>query len=286
MKKIKHSKIKNTGILFELLVRQITSDIINGDSIDSAKKIVSEFFKTGTELNKELRLYQLLQNERYSSENRAESFLSSVLEARKKINSAKLSKEKYELIREVNSKFDMDSFMSSPISNYKLLASIYKLFENNTFNFDVKDIFDSKITILENITTNQSSVKNLSETVDLSAYKSQDKDIRLLTYQILVESFNKKYDGLNEKQQKLLKEYINNMTNTTDFSKYLLNEVSKIVTELNTLNSKISDKITKIKLTETINSLNSIKINRTPNDSQVSALMLSYELIKELNSKI
>lgn len=286
MKKIKHSKIKNTGILFELLVRQITADIINGESTDAAKKIVSEFFKTGTELNKELRLYQLLQNERYSSENRADSFLSTVLEARSKIDSNKLSKEKYNLIREVNSKFDINTFMSSPISNYKLLASIYKIFENRNSDFDVKDIFDSKITILENITNTQSSVKNLNEQADLNAYKSQDKDIRLLTYEILVESFNNKYTTLDVKQKKLLKEYINNMTNTADFSKYILSEIPKIVSSLEKINESIKDKVTKIKLNETINSLNSIKINRTASDSQVSAVMLSYELIKELKSKI
>lgn len=286
MKKIKHSKIKNTGILFELLVRQITADIINGESTDAAKKIVSEFFKTGTELNKELRLYQLLQNERYSSENRADSFLSTVLEARSKIDSNKLSKEKYNLIREVNSKFDINTFMSSPISNYKLLASIYKIFENRNSDFDVKDIFDSKITILENITNTQSSVKNLNEQADLNAYKSQDKDIRLLTYEILVESFNNKYTTLDTKQKKLLKEYINNMTNTADFSKYILSEIPKIVSSLEKINESIKDKVTKIKLNETINSLNSIKINRTASDSQVSAVMLSYELIKELKSKI
>lgn len=286
MKKIKHSKIKNTGILFELLVRQITADIINGESTDAAKKIVSEFFKTGTELNKELRLYQLLQNERYSSENRADSFLSTVLEARSKIDSNKLSKEKYNLIREVNSKFDINTFMSSPISNYKLLASIYKIFENRNSDFDVKDIFDSKITILENITNTQSSVKNLNEQADLNVYKSQDKDIRLLTYEILVESFNNKYTTLDVKQKKLLKEYINNMTNTADFSKYILSEIPKIVSSLEKINESIKDKVTKIKLNETINSLNSIKINRTASDSQVSAVMLSYELIKELKSKI
>lgn len=286
MKKIKHSKIKNTGILFELLVRQITADIINGESTDAAKKIVSEFFKTGTELNKELRLYQLLQNERYSSENRADSFLSTVLEARSKIDSNKLSKEKYNLIREVNSKFDINTFMSSPISNYKLLASIYKIFENRNSDFDVKDIFDSKITILENITNTQSSVKNLNEQADLNVYKSQDKDIRLLTYEILVESFNNKYTTLDVKQKKLLKEYINNMTNTADFSKYILSEIPKIVSSLEKINESIKDKVTKIKLNETINSLNNIKINRTASDSQVSAVMLSYELIKELKSKI
>ena len=286
MKKIKHSKIKNTGILFELLVRQITAEIINGDSTDKAKKIVSEFFKNGTELNKELRLYQLLQDERYPTESRADSFISTVLEARRKLNNSKLSTEKYNLIREVNANFNIDVFMTSPINNYKLLASIYKLFERNTSDFDAKDIFESKIVILENITSKQSNIKNITENTDLNDYKEQDKDIRLLSYKILIESFNKKYTNLNDKQKRLLSEYINNMTNVADFSQYIINEIPNILNELRMINTKISDTITNIKLNETINVLDNLKITRNTTDAHVSAIMLSYELIKELRSKL
>jgi hypothetical protein len=143
MKKIKHSKFKNTGILFELLVRQITLEVLNGDNTEKAKGIVQEFFKQGTELNKELRLYDLLSQEKYSTESRADKFIDTVNEAHKKINAQQLKKEKFNLIKKINESFDVDTFLSSPVSNYKVLASIYKIFEAKSVeNYDVKDIFD------------------------------------------------------------------------------------------------------------------------------------------------
>jgi hypothetical protein len=154
MKRVKHSKFKNTGILFELLVRQITLEVLNGDTTEKAKGIVREFFTSSTELNKELRLYDLLLKEKYNSESRAEKFIDTINEAHNRIDQKKLQREKYNLIKTINETFNMDDFLSSPISNYKVLASIYKVFEAKKYNsYDVKDVFNSKITLIENITS-------------------------------------------------------------------------------------------------------------------------------------
>jgi len=290
MKKIKHSKIKNTGVLFELLVRQITLEVLNGDKTENAKKIVKEFFAAGSELNKELRLYDLLLKEKYNSESKAEMFVETVSQAHSKLNQSKLTKEKYNLIKEVNSKFELEQFLSSPITNYKVLASIYKVFESKkSENYDIKDIFNSKITLIENIisrpTTNK--VEPTSDSTKLiESYKQQDKDLRLLTYKILVETFNKKYTNLDEKQKGLLKEYINNMSNTSKFKDYIGKELPNIISELKSIKLKIKDKVTTIKLTETISVLEKMKIGKTVTDNHVSSIMLSYELIKELKTKV
>ena len=289
MKKIKHSKVKNTGVLFELLVRQITLEVLNGDKTENAKNIVKEFFASGTELNKELRLYDLLLKEKYNSESKAEMFVDTVSQAHSKLNEGKLVKEKYNLIKKINEKFELEQFLSSPITNYKVLASIYKVFESkNSENYDIKDIFNSKVTLIENIILRPPLVKT-NKTEDsklIETYKQQDKDLRLLTYKILVETFNKKYTNLDEKQKGLLKEYINNMSNTSKFKDYLAVELPQIVKELKTIKSKISDKVTTIKLSETISVLEKMKIGKTVTDNNVSSIMLSYELIKELKSKV
>ena len=289
MKKIKHSKYKNTGILFELLVKQITLEVINGDVNENAKKLVKSYFAPGTELNKEIRLYELLMKEKYASENKAEKFVDVVLEAHTKLNYDKLSKEKYHLIKEISSKFDIDQFLSSNVSNYKVLASIYKLFESKRqTGYDVKDVFNTKFTIVENITSKQSTQPNTQQdNIKLiETYKKQDKDIRMLTYKILVETFNKKYTNLNVKQKSLLKEYINGISNTTNFTDYVKGEISSILKELKSINSKISDKVTNIKLNESISVIENMKFGKTVTDNQVSAIILSYELIKELKSKL
>jgi hypothetical protein len=290
MKKIKHSKVKNTGVLFELLVRQITLEVLNGDKTENAKRIVKEFFAPGKELNKELRLYELLNKEKYSSETRAEKFVDTVCEAYSKLDTNKLNKEKYNLIKEIKESFDSEQFLSSPITNYKVLASIYKVFESQkTPDSDIKDIFDSKVTLIENITSKPiaKSVKPQDESHQLvEMYKKQDKDIRLLTYKILVETFNKKYTNLDSKQKEVLREYINNITNTSKFKDYFTQELKSTISELNSLTKKISDKVTTIKLNETMSVLKGQKLGRSVSDNQVSVLLLSQELLKELKSKV
>jgi len=287
MKRVKHSKFKNTGILFELLVRQITLEVLNGDTTEKAKKIVSEFFSPKTELNKELRLYELLIKERYSSETRAEKFIDTVNEAHNRIDQKQLQREKYNLIKKINESFNMDEFLSSPISNYRVLASIYKIFESKKMkDYDVKDVFNSKITLIESITSKPMSSSTIKKDTLVENYKKQDKDLRLLTYKILVETFNKKYSNLNESQKSLLKEYINNLTNTTGFKSYVEKEIPNIVKELKSIQSKVKDKVTKIKLAETASVLSKTKIGKVVSDNHVSSLMMSYELIKELKSKL
>jgi hypothetical protein len=283
MKKIKHSKFKNTGFLFEILTRQITLEILN-NSPEKARKIVAEFFGNGTELSKELRLYKLLIDEKYNTESKAEKFIDAILEARTKLDEQKLIKEKYNLIKAIKETFEIDNFLTSPVTNYRVLASIHKLFEAKKSDIsDVKDIFDSKLTLVEHISTSIPKLKQKEDRL-VEDYKKQEKDLRLLTYKILVETFNKKYSNLNDVQKNLLREYINNVTNTSKFGEYYSNQLKLIVTELHSIYTKMEDKITKIKLKETINVLKSQKMGKKVTDEQVSSLMMAYELVKEIKN--
>ena len=284
MRKIKHSKFKNTGFLFELLTRQITVEILNG-SEEKSKGIIKEFYGKGTEMSKELRLFNLLINEKYNTESKAEKFIDAILEAHSRIDYTKLQREKYNLIKSIKENFEINNFLSSPVTNYKVLASIHKLFEGKKNDIlDVKDVFDSKITLVEHISSNSQISKDAKQDKLVEDYKKQEKDLRLLTYKILVETFNKKYTSLNESQKGLLREYINNVTNTSKFNEYYESQLVKTITELHDLYKGMKDKITKIKLRETINVLKKQKIGKKITDGQVSALMMSYELIKEINN--
>lgn len=283
MRKIKHSKFKNTGFLFELLTRQITLEILNGQE-EKSKSIIREFYGKGTELSKELKLFNLLINEKYNTENKAEKFIDAILEAHTKLNHTKLSKEKYNLVKVIKENFDISNFLSSPVTNYKILASIHKLFEAKKLDvLDVKDVFDSKLTLVEHISNSPIS-QSAKEDRLVEEYKKQEKDLRLLTYKILVENFNKKYTTLNDDQKSLLREYINNVTNTSKFAEYFENQLIKTITELHSLYKEMDDKITKIKLRETINVLKKQKIGKKISDAQVSSLMMSYELVKEIHN--
>ena len=283
MRKIRHSKFKNTGFLFEILTRQITLEVLNGGE-EKAKGIVKEFFSGRTELAKELRLYNLLINEKYNSETKAEKFIDAILEAHTKIDYSKLKREKFNLVKSIKESFEINNLLSSPVTNYKILASVHKLFEGKKNDIlEVKEAFDSKQTIIEHISNSTPALKQKEEKL-VEDYKKQEKDLRLLTYKILVETFNKKYTDLNDSQKGLLREYINNITNTSKFGDYYEKELISTITELHDLYKGMKDKITKIKLRETINVLKKQKLGKKITDEQVSALMMSYELIKEIKN--
>ncbi len=288
MKKIKHSKFKNTGFIFELLVRQITAEIMSANK-SVAEKILKEHFNSKKELSKELKLYQYLINEKYNSESKAEQFINTILEARKKIDEKKLTKEKYNLIKEIKETYNLDEFIKSPISNYKTLASIYKIFETVSVDeqFDPTDIVSSRFTIAENIIN--SSIQNkevkLKDAV-MEEYRKQDDDLRAVSYKLLVESFNNKYKNLTSEQKGLLREYINNINNTGKLNDYVGNEVTNLVNSLKEVGSKISDKVTKIKLAETIANIRKIKSVKKIKEQHLSALMMTYELLSELKQSV
>jgi len=288
MKKIKHSKFKNTGFIFELLVRQITSEIMSANK-SVAEKILKEHFNSNKELSKELKLYQYLINEKYNSESKAEQFINTILEARKKIDEKKLIKEKYNLIKEIKETYNLDDFIKSPISNYKTLASIYKIFETVTTDdqYDPTDIVSSRFTIAENIINSSIQNKNVKvKDAVLEQYRKQDDDLRVVSYKLLVESFNKKYKNLTEEQKELLREYINNINNTGKLNEYVGKEVLNLIASLKEISSKITDKVTKIKLAETIANIKKVKSVKKIKEQHLSALMMSYELVKELKESI
>jgi hypothetical protein len=288
MKKIKHSKFKNTGFIFELLVRQITSEIMSSNK-SVAEKILKEHFNSKKELSKELKLYQYLVNEKYNSESKAEKFIDTICEARKRLDETKLTKEKYNLIKIIKEQYGLEEFIKSPISNYKALASIYKIFEVTVSNeqYDPTDIVNSRFTITENIIN--SSIQNKDNKIKdavLEEYRKQDEDLRAISYKLLVESFNKKYKNLSNEQKGLLREYINNINNTGKLSEYVTNQITTLSANLKEVGIKINDKVTKIKLAETIANIKKIKSIKRIKEEHLSALMMTYELLGELKNKI
>jgi hypothetical protein len=283
-RKLKHSKIKNTGILFELLTRQITADVLAGKSTKSVS-ILKQYFNENTELGKELELYKLLSEKHYQSEVRANDLLTVVVKQRQKLSNSNLRREKYNLIKSIKENYNVTDFFDGRIPNYRILASIFNIFQSETTdeNFKAEHIVNSKFTILEHITNKKVDEKKIKEKV-LSEYSKSDKDLRLLAYQILVDKFNKKYKTLDESQKSLLKHYINNVSNTNSLREYVDVEVSKIKKQLKIHLPKVNDKITNIKLTESINQIGNLTKGKVVDEKQVLTLMRYYELIKEIKN--
>ena len=280
--KTKHSKIRNTGILFELLTRQITVDVLNNDKKGSAAKILKEFFNKKTQLGKEYELYRVLTVENYTSEIKANHLVDAVVKARQKLNNSQLKREKYNLIKEIKKNYDINYFFMARIPNYKVNASIFKVFDSNTDGNPATET-DSRFTIVEHVTRKQKSNKKEDKQL-VEGYKKQEKDLRLLAYGILVEKFNKKYSSLSQSQKKLLKEYINNISNTNSLKEFVETETYKVKAKLQSFLPKVSDKVTKIKLKEAINQAETLMKGRIVEDKQVVTLMRYYQLVKELEN--
>jgi hypothetical protein len=288
MHKAKHSKFRNTGILFELLTRQVTSDILSGKDESFAKNILFKYFSESKELGKELQLYNFLVNEVAKDETQAEKYIEIVLKQRDKLNQKSLTSEKYNLIKEIKDVYPINDLFKSSIKNYKILASIYKIFENHgdkNSKFDVKEIVTSRTCIVENL-CGIKKVNKETEDEMINVYKQQNEEVRLLSYKILVESLNEKYKDLDSNQKNLLKEYINSISNTNSLKTLIDSEVTNVKKQLAELTNKISDDVIKIKINETVKQLDNVKKFNLVKDNQVMVLLLSYELIKEIKNQI
>jgi len=282
--RVKHSKIKNTGILFELLSRQITVDVMNSNEKSKSVEMLKKFFNENTELGKENQLYQALLKENYNSSHKAEKLVEAVITAREKLQNKKLRVEKYNLIKEIKENYKVEDFFRARIPNYKVYASIYKKFLSETTPiFDPVDEVDSTFSIVEHITRNKIKPRDTDSPM-ITEFKKEDKDLRLLSYQLMVDNFNGKYKSLNSMQRNLLKEYVNNISNTNSLREFINNEVVKIKEILNKILPRVTDDITKIKLTEAIKQTDNIQKGKVVKDKQVVALMRYYELIKELHN--
>jgi hypothetical protein len=278
---IKHSKYKNTGILFELLVRQITSDTLSGKD-SKATNILKKYF-VKTELGREYKLYETLTKHKNLSEGKAEIIINTVIDTSKNLNRGALKRQKYNLIKEISKHYNLEEFFKTKLPNYKTYASLYTLVEiyNSEHLSSPDQIISNKIAILESLTTKQINKQKVKDDL-INEFQTYDKDLRILTYKVLLEKFNGKYASLNDNQKIVLKEFINSVDSTPKLKEFYNSKVEEIKKEINTLSTKVTDKAIKIKLNEVSNMLTPLtKTSSIGNDNLVN-LLHYYELLDEL----
>lgn len=277
---IKHSKYRNTGILFELLVRQTTSDLLNNQD-SKAVKILKKYF-TNTELGKEYSLYSAFSTSPKLSEAKAEILISTLLEQYKKLDFEKINKLKYNLIKEIKNDYDLDNFFKAKIDNYKPYASIYTIFESqHSKSIDTKQLIINKINLLEHLTKQDLSDSKAPKSL-VEDFMKEDKEIRLLAYKLMVEKFNTKYQNMSERQRGVLKEYITNISDTKNLKTYLNEQLEQIKTELTELKESTQDQVVKIKLDEVLKFVSPIKENQSIKDETITGILQYFDLIDEL----
>ena len=280
---IKHSKYKNTGILFELLVRQITADTLSGKE-SKATPILKKFF-VKTELGKEYKLYETILSKKHLSEGKAEIVINTIIESSKSLNRGSLKRQKYNLIKEISKHYNVDEFFKTKLPNYKAQAALYTLLEiYNSDNLSNPDqIIANKISLLETLTNKQVDEKQVKDQL-LEEFKTYDQDLRILTYRVLLEKFNGKYSSLNENQKMVLKEFINSIDSTPKLRSFYNTKINEIKSSLLSLNNKVADKAVKIKINEVSNFL--VELGKTANvgNDDLVNLLQYYELLEELTN--
>jgi hypothetical protein len=280
---IKHSKYKNTGILFELLVRQITADTLSGVE-SKASNILKKYF-TKTELGREYKLYESFFKNVNISEAKADMVINTIVESAKHLNRSALRRQKYNLVNEIRKHYNIEDFFKTKLPNYKAQAALYSILEiyssDNILN--PSQIIDNKTILLEFLTKSTINKQEVKNNI-LEEFRHQDKDIQVLAYRVLLEKFNDKYADLNHNQKLVLKEFINSVDNTSKLKEFYNTKVNEIKTHLTKLNKSVTDKAIQIKINEVINILPSLsKIDKASDDNLVNLLQY-YQLVEELEA--
>jgi hypothetical protein len=280
---IKHSKYKNTGILFELLVRQITADTLSG--IESkASNILKKYF-TKTELGREYKLYESFFKNVNVSEAKADMVINTIVESAKHLNRSALRRQKYNLVNEIKKHYNIEDFFKTKLPNYKAQASLYSLIEiySGEDKLNPNQIIENKTVLLEFLTKSTINKQEVKNNI-LEEFKHQDKDIQVLAYKVLLEKFNDKYASLNHNQKLVLKEFINSVDSTSKLKEFYNTKVNEIKTHLTKLNKSVTDKAIQIKINEVINILPSLsKMDKASDDNLVNLLQY-YQLVEELEA--
>lgn len=280
--KIKHNKFRNTGLIYELLAKQVVSDTLSGKE-SSALDILKLFYSGNNELVKEYKVYDFILKHKGIDKAKADTVLTTLTEISKKFNQNTLKKIKYNLIKEIKKSYNLDEFFSINIRDYKTLASVYCLLEA----FNCKDIIDpsfvvnNKLTILEHLTNKVQDQNNIKDVV-IEEYSKYSKDLKLLTYKILLEKYNQKYDDLLIEQKQILREFINSMSSTTKLRNLVNLEVKNIKFRITESLYKLDD-ITKIKVKEIEKNIIPLSNSEKPTDDTLANLMLFYNLVSELD---
>jgi hypothetical protein len=283
---IKHSKYKNTGLIFELLVKQVTADILNQKS-SPAVSIIRNFFTKNTSLTKEFKLYEYVSRNSNLSQNKAESIVSTITEIARSLNVVSLKSQKYNLIKEVKQHYDLDEFFSIKIDNYKPLAALYCLLEaykqQDVGVVDPQFLINNKTTLLEHFTQDKQNKNQVKDSL-IQEYSKYNKDLKLLTFKILLEKFNTKYAELLPEQKRILREFINSVNSSNRLRTLVNSEFSNIKSKLQESIKQTPDEVTKIKLKETVKGINHVPKSATIKDQHLVNLLQYYQLVAELKN--
>lgn len=282
--RIKHSKFRNTGLIFELLVKQIAVDTLNNKD-SAAVKIMRENFTGKSILGKEYKLYEFITKNKGVNQSKAEAIVSTIIEVSRRLSQPALKQAKYKLIADIKEAYNIEEFFGMQVRDYKALAALYCLMEaqNNSDIVNPQVLVNNKTTILEHLTKERQSEENVKDTL-IEEYSKYDKDLRLLTMKMLLERFNETYKDLLPEQKKVLKEFITSANSNRRLLTVVNEEMEKLAGQIAKLAKNVNNKVVKIKLDEISKSIKPLTAKDKITDAHLVNLMQYYDLVNELSN--
>lgn len=269
----KHSKYRNTGLLFEFLTRKITSDVLN-ERQSKAQEILKKHFNPKSELFKEYKLYEIILNNKTINENKFSYILNDIISEKNKLNTTKLKQEKYNLIKDIKENLDINTLFKTKVQNYKIYSSIYQL-----FNTTGHDLINSKINLIEQTINVSKSNTEVGDSI-LESVFSKDEETKNLIMNLTFEKFNTKYKGLLHEQKEILRNFLYNISESKDFNIFFKSKVNDLLTKFSNL--VIIDSALKEKINETNKILGELYDLKTVKNNHIVCLMNYVGLYNEL----
>lgn len=278
-----HNKKRNTGLLYEFLVRTISQALVDDDKKKSAKalKIVKAHFKPGTELYKEFRLINSIMKTTVSSDAVASSILGEAKTAARSHDTSTLDREKSLLIRSINHQLNDDNFYDQHIKEYRTFATVQNLINDwRSTSPDLSRMAEYEDQVVKWL------VSPKQESNEQVVTESTAGSNRLLM-KIMMKKLGEKYDGtLTTEQKSLIKAYAFSAANDDDnktvllklkeIRENLLNSIEKYVDDNKNNEKYLSDKLNEVK-SQLLNEVSAV------DDTAVAEYMLYIKLIDELS---
>jgi hypothetical protein len=278
----KHNKKRNVGIVYELLLKHISSKLVENkkDEAQIALDIIEKRFDHSTELFKEFRLFKALTTASADDSAIAAAIIQESKAAAKRIDVAKLSSEKGRLIHDINHKINESTFYTSSIADYKTFATIQTLI-NNWRSDDRADL--TKMVMYEGQLI-QRLLEVKADKPVLSEQKTEDTD--KLVIKIMTEKLNEKYSStLTNEQKDILRKYVfaaesNDMKEFTVYLEEIKSNTLNMMSELRKTsnNDIILEKVEEVK--NKITALNTDDIQDSTIQRFLQVSSLKNELMK------
>ena len=280
MSKKSHNKKRNVGIIYEQLLAMAARGLVESDTNKSkkAQRIIKRFFREGTELQKEYRLFKALVEPFINDGSLATKILGEAKQAARNHSAEKLEREKSKLIREINYSFGKD-FYAQKVDRYTDFATVQTLL-NDWRAYSEADI--SKVNLYENkvhqMLTKEKSTKKLSE--------EHNKEVDNLVVKVMTEKYNNKYAGaLTDTQQLLVKQYVFAENGDTAAFKGLLEAIQKkVLSDLVAYETECDNRHVASKINEVKEDIRSLDIN-TLDDNTMTRFLTLCDLSEELRRK-